>query len=126
MAKVQFQINPTEVKSVKFQNAFSKQPGEKVNLSVKSEAAIKLNPTNPVVAVVVVKCVIADEDKSIELEVETLTGVVSSTFVDDYNGYIKKNLLQTILVQSNEKVRALCATIGAHLQMPNPAFEGVE
>lgn len=83
MKSVEVTINPTEVRSVKYINAFSKKPGEKISLSVKSEASIKLNPTNPVVALVIVKVIVEDPDKCIQMEIETITGVNVSTFIDN-------------------------------------------
>lgn len=125
MKNVEVTINPTEVRSVKYINAFSKKPGETISLSVKSEASIKLNPTNPVVALVIVKVIVEDPDKCIQMEIETITGVNVSTFIDDLDRFIKEKYLPVIIMSSNEKVRALSAMMGTPIKIPNPRFGAV-
>ena len=122
MKNVEVVINPTERRSVKYSNAFSKKPGEKIALSVRSEASIKLNPTNPVVAIVVVRVVVEDPDKCIQVDVETITGVTVSTFIDNLDQFIKDNYLSVIIMSANEKVRTLSAVMGAPIKIPNPKF----
>ena len=122
MKNVEVVINPTEIRSVKYSNAFSKKPGEKIALSVRSEASIKLNPTNPVVAIVVVRVVVEDPDKCIQVDVETITGVTVSTFIDNLDQFIKDNYLSVIIMSANEKVRTLSAVMGAPIKSPNPKF----
>ncbi len=122
MKNVEVVINPTEIRSVKYSNAFSKKPGEKIALSVRSEASIKLNPTNPVVAIVVVRVVVEDPDKCIHVDVETITGVTVSTFIDNLDQFIKDNYLSVIIMSANEKVRTLSAVMGAPIKIPNPKF----
>lgn len=128
MKNVEVVINPTEIRSVKYSNAFSKKPGEKIALSVRSEASIKLNPTNPVVAIVVVRVVVEDPDKCIQVDVETITGVTVSTFIDNLDQFIKDNYLSVIIMSANEKVRTLSAVMGAPIKIPNPKFnvDGVQ
>ena len=122
MKNVEVVINPTEIRSVKYSNAFSKKPGEKIALSVRSEASIKLNPTNPVVAIVVVRVVVEDPDKCIQVDVETITGVTVSTFIDNLDQFIKDNYLSVIIMSANEKVRTLSAVMGEPIKIPNPKF----
>ena len=122
MKNVEVVINPTEIRSVKYSNAFSKKPGEKIALSVRSEASINLNPTNPVVAIVVVRVVVEDPDKCIQVDVETITGVTVSTFIDNLDQFIKDNYLSVIIMSANEKVRTLSAVMGAPIKIPNPKF----
>ena len=122
MKNVEVVINPTEIRSVKYSNAFSKKPGEKIALSVRSEASIKLNPTTPVVAIVVVRVVVEDPDKCIQVDVETITGVTVSTFIDNLDQFIKDNYLSVIIMSANEKVRTLSAVMGAPIKIPNPKF----
>ena len=122
MKNVEVVINPTEIRSVKYSNAFSKKPGEKIALSVRSEASIKLNPTNPAVAIVVVRVVVEDPDKCIQVDVETITGVTVSTFIDNLDQFIKDNYLSVIIMSANEKVRTLSAVMGAPIKIPNPKF----
>ena len=122
MKNIQVTINPTEVRSVHYSNAFSKKPGEKISLSVNSEASIKLNPVNPVVAVVIVKVTVEDPDKCIAMDIETITGVTVSTFIDNLDQYIKANYLPIIIMSANEKVRAVSAMMGTPIRIPNPKF----
>lgn len=126
MKNIQVTINPTEVRSVNYSNAFSKKPGEKISLSVKSEASIKLNSANPVVAVVIVKVTVEDPDKCIAMEIETITGVTVSTFIDNLDQYIKANYLPVIIMSANEKVRAVSAMMGTPIRIPNPKFGSIE
>ena len=122
MKNVEVTINPTEIRSVNYSNAFSKKPGEKISLSIKSEASIKLNPTNPVVAIVIVKVTVEDPDKCINMEIETITGVTVSTFIDNLDQFIKERYLPVIIICANEKVRALSAMMGTPIKVPNPRF----
>ncbi len=126
MKNVQVTINPTEVRSVNYANAFSKKPGEKISLSVKSEASIKLNPANPVVAIVVVKVIVEDPDKCIQMTIETITGVTVSTFIDNLDQFIKEKYLPVIIMSANEKVRAVSAMMGTPIKIPNPRFGAVQ
>lgn len=125
MKSVEVTMNPTEVRSVKYSNAFSKKPGEKISLSVKSEASIKLNPTNPVVALVVIKVSVEDPDQCIQMEIETITGVTVSTFIDNLDQFIKEKYLPVIIMSANEKVRAVSAMMGTPIKIPNPRFGAV-
>ena len=122
LKNVEVTINPTEIRSVKYNNAFSKKPGEKISLSIKSEASIKLNPTNPVVAIVLVKVTVEDPDNCINMEIETITGVTVSTFIDNLDQFIKERYLPVIIISANEKVRALSAMMGTAIKVPNPRF----
>lgn len=122
MKKVQVSINPTEIKSVNFNNSFTKKQGEKFSLQVKSEAAIKLNTTNPVMALVIVNIKVEDPDKSIQIAVETITGVTVSTFIDDLEGFIRTKYLPVIIMAANEKIRNLTMSLGMPIRLPNPVF----
>ncbi len=122
MKNIEVSINPTEVKGVQYKNAFNKKAGEKIALSIKSEVAIKLNPANPVSGIVMVKVIVGDPDSSIVMEIETITGVVVNTFVDNLDEYIKKNYLPVILMAVNEKVRSLSSILGTPIKLPNPVF----
>lgn len=122
MKKVQVSINPTEIKNVVYNNNFSKKQGEKFSLQVKSEAAIKLNTTNPVMALVLINIKVEDPDKSIQLAVETITGVTVSTFIDDLEGFIRSKYLPVIIMAANEKIRSLTMNLGMPIRLPNPVF----
>ena len=122
MKKIQVTINPTEIKSVSYNNNFTKKQGEKFSLQIKSEAAIKLNPTNPVMALVVFNIKVEDPDNCIQINMETITGVTVSTFIDDLEGFIRKKYLPVIMMASNEKIRSLTTTLGMPIRLPNPVF----
>lgn len=127
MKKIQVTINPTEIKSLNYNNNFSKKPGEKFSLQVKSEAAVKLNPNNPVTALVVVNVRVEDPDKCIQIAVETITGITVSTFIDDLEGFIRAKYLPVVIIASNEKIRNVTTTLGMPVRLPNPVFgEGGE
>ena len=122
MKNVQVTINPTEIKSVTYNNSFTKKQGERFSLQIKSEAAIKLNPTNPVMALVVLNIKVDDPDGCIQINMETITGITVSTFIDDLEGFIRTKYLPIIMMQSNEKVRSLTTTLGMPIRLPNPVF----
>jgi hypothetical protein len=122
MKKIQVTINPTEIKSVTYNNSFTKKQGERFSLQIKSEAAIKLNPTNPVMALVVLNINVDDPDGCIQINMETITGITVSTFIDDLEGFIRTKYLPIIMMQSNEKVRSLTTTLGMPIRLPNPVF----
>ena len=60
MKNVQVTINPTEIRHFDYTNAFNKKPGEQIQLQVRSSVDIKLNPNNPVIALVIIKVVVED------------------------------------------------------------------
>lgn len=122
MKNVQVTINPTEIKSINYSNTFSKKPGEKISLSIKSEAQIKLTPNNPVVAIISVNTTVEDPDGCIAMQVETITGVQVSTYIDNLDQFIKRRYLPVIIMAANEKVRNLSAVLGAPIRLPNPNF----
>lgn len=122
MKNVQVTINPTEIRHIDFTNAFNKKPGEKIALQVKSEATIKLNPNNPVVALVVVTLKVEDPDKTVVFNVETITGITVSTFIDDLEGFIRSTYLPVVIMSSNEKIRSISTNLGMPIKLPNPVF----
>lgn len=122
MKKVEVTVNPTEVRSVNYSNAFSKAAGEKFTLSIKSEASIKLSPTQPCVGIVIVKVTAEDPEGCIHMEIETITGVTVSTFIDNLDQFIKERYLPVIIISANEKVRTLSAMLGTPIKVPNPHF----
>ena len=86
------------------------------------KAAIKLNTTNPVMALVLINIKVEDPDKSIQLAVETITGVTVSTFIDDLEGFIRSKYLPVIIMAANEKIRSLTMNLGMPIRLPNPVF----
>ena len=122
MKKIQVTINPTEIKSVTYNNNFSKKQGEKFSLQIKSEASIRLNSTNPVMALVVFNIKAEDPDNCIQINMETITGVTVSTFIDDLEGFIRSKYLPVIMMASNEKIRSLTTTLGMPIRLPSPVL----
>ena len=123
MKDIQVTINPTEIKSLNFNNAFNQKPGGTINLKVNNEIAIKLNPATPMVAVVLTKVSVDDEaNHTITMQVETITSVVVSTYVDDLDQFIKTNYMPIIMMAANEKVRSVSALLGVPIRIPNPKF----
>lgn len=120
MKNITVTINPTEIRSLTYNNNFSIKPGEKIALSVRSEAAIKPNTANPVAALVAVKMIVTDPAESIQMVIETITGVTLSTFVDDIEQFIKDNYMSIIIMSANEKIRSVSALIGVPIRIPNP------
>ena len=127
MKKVQVTFNPTEIKGVNYSNSFTKKPGEKFSLQVRSEVAIKLNPVNPVSALVAIHVFVEDPDKCIQLDIKTITYVTVSTFIDDLEGFIRAKYLPVVVMASNEKIRNITTLIGLPVRLPSPVFiEGDE
>ena len=122
MKKIQVTINPTEIKNVTYNNNFTKKQGEQFSLQIKTEASIRLNPTNPVMALVLLNIKVEDPAGCIQLNIETITGITVSTFIDDLEGFIRTKYLPVIMMSSNEKVRSLTTTLGMPIRLPNPVF----
>ena len=122
MKDVQVTIQPTEIKSLSYNNNFTKKPGEKYQFQVKSNAAIRLNTTNPVAALVVVAVVVEDPDECIAINVETITGITVSTFIDDLEGFIRDKYLPVVLMAAHEKIRTITTMMGMPIRIPNPVF----
>lgn len=123
MAPIAISIRTTDVKSVSYNNNFSGKPSEPKKLDVKSTLGIKLNPEEPLSAIVGVKFIAKVEDDSMSFEMETLTMVTASTFVDNLDEVIKANYLAPIMLSVNEKVRAVSNTLGINLNVPPINFE---
>ena len=122
MKNVQVTINPTEIRHFDYTNAFNKKPGEQIALQVRSSVDIKLNPNNPVIALVIINVKVEDPDKCVSMNIETLTGITVSTFIDDLEGFIRSTYLPTVIMVSNEKVRSATMAVGMPIKLPNPAF----
>ena len=90
---------------------------------MKTQVGIKLNPAAPTTAMVLVKTTVGDEEKNLTLEIETMTLVVASTFVDNLDEIIKKQYLPILMISVNEKVRSVTATMGINLKLPNPQLD---
>lgn len=120
---VKIQIRSTDVKSIKYDNNFSGNAAEPKKLEVKSTLGIRLNPEEPLSAVVGVKFIAKTEDDSMVFELETLTMVSASTFVDNLDDVIKANYLAPIMLGVNERVKAVSSALGLNLNVPPISFE---
>ncbi len=119
MKDIRVSIGATNVKSVKYDNQYSAKPGEPLKMTVKTNYGIRLNPSAPTTAVVAVKYEAFDEEKkSITFEMETLTPVTVSTFVDNLDELIKKNYLNDVMIGVFEKIRSVTQLLGLNIQMP--------
>lgn len=113
-------INSTEVKSVQFNNNFSQKQGEKISMQIENGVSVKLNPANPVMALVFVKVEAKDENGSMAFAIETLTGVAVNTFVDNLDDFVRKYYVPSIQLAVNEKVRSITAMLGLTIKLPAP------
>lgn len=126
MKEAKISIRTTDIKNVKYDNTFSGKPGEPMKLSVKTNFAVKLNPSQPTTALVCVKFSASDEEAStMTFEVETVTALQASTFVDNLDEVIKKNYIGMVMISVNEKIKALTSTLGLNLQVPAVSFNYV-
>lgn len=115
-------VRGTDVKSVKFNNALTLKAGERLDIQVTTNVAVKLNPSAPTNAVVLVKFDAKDKNGAVDFCLETITAVQSSTYVEDFEKYIRENYLNTIMLAVNEKVRSVSAIVGFNLGTPAIAF----
>ena len=99
-----FSIRSTDVKSVTYNNDFKVRPGEKINIKVNTNLAVRMNPAQPTSAVVFVKFEASDEESGLSFQMETVTAVSSSTYVDDFEEVIKSDYINTIMLAVNEKI----------------------
>ena len=117
-----FSIRSTDVKSVSYKNDFKVRPGEKINIQVKTNMAVRMNPAQPTSAVVFVKFEAGDENAGIAFEMETVTAVSSSTYVDDFEEVIKNEYLNVIMLAVNERIRAVAGMVGFNVTTPGINF----
>ena len=122
MKNISVEMNPTEIIKLDYDNDFFKTVGKSLSISMKSEASVRLNSANPVMAMVVVTTTVIDKEEIFKFEAVTITGVKVSTFVDDLEGFIKEKYMPIILTANNEKIRTVSHLIGAPIQLPNPTF----
>ena len=122
MSNVVVSIRPCDVKNVSYKNEFRAKPGEKINIQVKTNVAVKLAPDHPQNAAVLVRFEAADQATGIELIIETITALTSNTFVDDFEGLIKDEYLNTIVLAANEKIRTVATNVGLNVTTPTMNF----
>lgn len=124
MSNVQVAIRATDVKNVSFTNDFKIKPGEKINIQVKHNAGIRLNPAQPNNAVVFVKFEAEDAEHGIKLVVETITALQANTFVDDFEKLIKDEYFSVVMLAANERIRIIASTLGLNLSTPPMVIGG--
>lgn len=120
MKDINITINSTEVKAVRYSNNFSQKQGEKISMQIQNSVSVKLNPANPVMALVFIKVEAKDETNSMAFEIETLTGVMVNTFVDNLDDFVRKYYVPSIQLAVNEKVRSITAMLGLTIKLPAP------
>ena len=122
MKDAKISIRPTDIKEIVYKNAFSGKPGESMKMQVKTNVSIKLNPATPTMGFVLVKFEAADEGKTIEFQLETITAVVASTFIDNLDEVIKSRYMNLVLLAVNEKIRMVAANVGLNIPVPAITF----
>lgn len=115
-------IRGTDVKSAKFNNALTLKAGERLDIQVTTNVAVKLNTAAPTNAVVLVKFDAKDKNGAVDFCLETITAVQSNTYVEDFEQYIRAHYLNNIMLAVNEKVRAVSAIVGFNMSTPAVAF----
>ena len=123
MKDVKFSIRATDIRSLNYQNNFSGKPGEQMKMDVKTNVAVKLNSEVPTMALVCVKFEAKDVNGIMSLDLETMTQVSVSTFVDNLDEVIKKNYMTTIMLAVNEKIRMAATNLGLNIAVPPMVFE---
>ncbi|MCR5118808.1 MAG: hypothetical protein K6B44_04210 [Lachnospiraceae bacterium] len=123
MKNVMVTIGATNIRSLNFSNNFTAKPGEQIQLKVNTGVGVRLNPASPTTAAVVVKFEATDgDDKNMSFEMETLTPITVSTFIDNLDEVIKKNYLNDIMMAVNEKIRIAATITGLNITTPSIAF----
>jgi len=118
-------VRGTDVKSTKFNNALTLKAGERLDMKVTTNVAIKVNTASPTNAVVLVKFDAKDKNGAVEFFIETITAVQSNTYVEDFEKYIRENYLNSIMLAVNEKVRSVSAIVGFNLGTPAVVFGSI-
>lgn len=122
MAEIIVNIRATEIRSMKYVNNFSGNPGEKMKLVVKSGANVTCNPETPTKAAVFIKFIAQTENGSINFELETATPIEVSSFVDNLDEIIKTKYMNVIMLTVNEKIRTTAAMVGLTINAPAVNF----
>lgn len=110
-------IKTMDVKSLRYNQMFSNPNGEPKKLDVKTTFGVKLNPEQPLSAVVGVRFVSAIEDGSMVFDMEVITLVTVNSFVDNLDEVIKKDFMATIMLAVNEKIKSVTGAIGLNLNI---------
>ncbi len=122
MKNVEVTIRATDVKGIKFQNSFANKPGEPLRIKIKTSAGVQFNPETPTMGFVIIKFEANDENNNLALELETITTLSVSTYVDNLEDVIKKNYMNSIMLSVNEKVRSVASVVGLNLTVPAIKF----
>lgn len=118
MKNVKISIRPADIASIKYNNKFTVKAGTPLKLAIKNGIAVKLNTSAPTNAIVIVRFEAKAEDESIVMEIETLTAVSSSTYIDDFEDVIKKQYAGVIMLNVNEKIKAIASAAGININIP--------
>lgn len=118
MKNAKIAIRPADVARINYMNQFKAKPGEPIKLSIKNNYAVKLNTAAPTNAVVIFKFEAKSEDGTITFEVETLTAVSASTYIDDLEEVIKNQYIAFIMAGVNEKIKTIATTVGLNINFP--------
>ncbi|MCR5210360.1 MAG: hypothetical protein K6C99_09130 [Lachnospiraceae bacterium] len=123
MKEAKVTIGATNIKTFKYENSFAAKSGDPLKMAVKTQMAVRLNPEAPTTAMVLVKFETSDEEKKImAMELETVTPVSVSTFVDNLDDVIKKKYFPQIMMAVNEKIRIASSIVGLNIQTPPVTF----
>ncbi|MBQ9866803.1 MAG: hypothetical protein IJM34_07260 [Lachnospiraceae bacterium] len=119
MKDVKVTIAPTNIKTLKFENNYNAKPGEQVKLGVQMKVAVHLNPAAPTTALAHVHFAVTDEEKKhVSMELETLTPITVSTFIDNLDEVVKSKYMNDIMLAVNEKIRMTTSMLGLGIQVP--------
>ena len=124
MSEAIISIRGTEVQKTSYKNTFAAKQGERMNIDVKTNVAVKQNLNSPTDAAVFVRFEATEKSGALAFVLETITTVKSSTYVDDFEGVIKKDYVPVIMLAVNEKIRAITSVIGLNINTPPIAFGG--
>ena len=123
MSEIQVSIKPTDVKKLDYQAPAKILHGQQLSLEVKTNTKAYLNMAAPLTATVEVEFrVTAKEDETFHLTLQTVTGLTSSSFIDNLDEVILKNYAPSILLAANEKFKQATSLTGINLRLPNLAF----
>ncbi len=120
MKDIKITFNPTEIKSLHFQNTFKQKAGQNIKLAVQTKLNIKTNPAAPTTAMIFVQVSASDEEKNLSFEIETITMAAAETFIDNIDEVIKTHFLPSVMLAVNEKVRNATSVFGLNLRLPSP------
>lgn len=120
MKNIDVEVQPIQVVKLVYDNDFTTRMSGVPALKLQSQASIKLSNENPVVAVVVINTQAIDEENKFKFEIETVTGLIASQYIDNYDAVIREKYMPLIAMSSNEQIRSVVNLLGVPIQIPNP------